>query len=530
MMKKGGKTAAEEAPEPEPEQEPEPEPAPPVTPAKSKLASSLAAAKFANDDADEDAYGDANANEDDTEMFSSAHASMSFSKSRALPSVGGRRRLDSLSQSTASGGWDSESASASTPRPPPKVPAHLQEVAAAMSAPPPFGLKPLMQAQAENRPGTGMGTIRPRAGSSATGWGAATNANANGTATGQNGGGRSLWGLFGGGGSAGGDAAPAAAPKAQADMWVPGGFERAEDENGAGAEGVDDGGGGGGDGGGGESGGWMAMSNNGRSQADKMQSQQPVSLAQRLRRGSEATAPSPAPRAGGKGAAVAAAAPAAPTPAASAAASKKGRAKKGAKGKKVTIEDVPDEEVDNRGEVLPVDSRLIFDDAQVILEPKPSVPPALFDSIISYTDEEDNKPAQARAPSNSPPADAWGNDRWMSAAAKDIQEGTSKMEKASVGGGVWGAGSNNAAKRTWGPTAAGASEDVEDQGPPFFSSLSGGGGRAGKTTQQTAGGGGVWGQKGKGKLTADSAGGDEAGNGAAKPTIQNLKRNKAAGG
>ncbi|KAF8191354.1 hypothetical protein BJ912DRAFT_1058343 [Pholiota molesta] len=94
-MKKGGKTAAEEAPEPEPKQEPKPEPTPPVTLAKSKLASSMSAAKFANDDANVDADGDANANEDDTGVFSSSHASISLSKSRALPAIGGRRGLDS---------------------------------------------------------------------------------------------------------------------------------------------------------------------------------------------------------------------------------------------------------------------------------------------------------------------------------------------------------------------------------------------------------------------------------------------------
>ncbi|KAF9482740.1 hypothetical protein BDN70DRAFT_990950 [Pholiota conissans] len=539
MLKKGVKVQEPE-PEPEPEAEPEPEP----EPVKQKPTASKPTNGYAHADEDADHNDDQDA--DDSAMFASAFSS-STSKSRALPIAPGRRRLDSLSQSAASGGWDSESASATTPRPPHKIPAHI---AASMAAPPPFGLRPLMQtaqAQETTRPGTGMGTnssntgtIRPRAGSAATAWGAAVNGTFNpSNATGQNGqtGGGRLWGLFsGGGGSSSGDAAPTASGKAPAhNMWVPGGYEREEEQPQAAVAAVDDDGGGGEDedeGGGG--GGWMSMGN-GRAQAEKTQTQQqqqqPASLAQRLRRGSEAAATSsPAPRVVGKAAASAASAP---TPAATLPAGKKGRAAKkaAAKGKKVTVEEVPDEDTTHtRGESLPVDSRHILvdadgadDDGPVLEQPKPSVPPALYDSIISYTDEEDNrnKPAPRRSP---PGADAWGNanDAWMSAGAKEIREANAKVEKAAAqNGGVWGASANGASKQraAWGPSA---SEDTEEQGSLFFSA-----GRTGKAAaaQPTTNGGSLWGQKGKTKMSAD-AGGDEP----AKPTIQNLKRNKAAGG
>ena len=170
---------------------------------------------------------------------------------------------------------------------------------------------------------------------------------------------------------------------------------------------------------------WTPISK-GSASVEKPQAQAPpVSLAQRLRRGSEAAAPSsPAPRVAGK--------TAVPPPAASkvavAAASKKANGKKGAKGKKVMIEDVPDEETDSRGEVLPVDSRHIFDDAEsnVILEPKPSVPPGTYNSIISYTDEEnERKHTKPNAAANSWPDDAWTD---AAAATKETKDATAKHE------------------------------------------------------------------------------------------------------
>lgn len=489
-MKKGGK--GDDAPDPEPV-EPELEPTRPVPPpaptnGKDKF---TAQAIFADDD-----YANENGDDGDDTMFSAPPKV----NGGPPPTNVGRKRLDSLS---ASGGWDTEGTSVATPRPAPKVPANLQALAASMSSPPPFGLKPLMGGtthtqQQSGRPGTGLGmnssTIRAR-----------------GAAAGQSGGGgagRSLWGLFGG---SSGDAAP----KQQADPWaVPGSFGGGDEVEAEAQDGDD---GGGGDGGGDDD--WTPISR-GSVPAEKPQVQAPpASLAQRLRRGSEAAVPSsPAPRVVGK--------TVVPPPAASkvvaAAATKKGNAKKGAKGKKVMIEDVPDEESDSRGEVLPVDSRHIFDDAEpnVILEPKPSVPPGTYDSIISYTDEEnDRKPAKPNAV-----ADGWTDDAWMEAGAKET---TAKQEKtASAGGGAWGVGSN-AAKSAWGSSTAEAEEEAEEQSSPFASSF-GNGGRNGKGGSQPVAAGGVaWGQmsgkdKGKGKVVA-GAGGDEP----AKPMSKAAqKRNK----
>ena len=209
-----------------------------------------------------------------------------------------------------------------------------------------------------------------------------------------------------------------------------------------------------------------------------------------------------------------------------AAASKKANGKKGAKGKKVMIEDVPDEETDSRGEVLPVDSRHIFDDAEsnVILEPKPSVPPGTYDSIISYTDEEnERKPTKPNAAANSWPDDAWTD---AAAATKETKEATAKHEKtASTGGGVWGAGSNSA-KSAWGSSAAEVEEAAEE--PTSFASAFGNGGRNGKGgSQPVAPAASAWGQisgkdKGKGKGVAGAGGGDEP----AKPMSKAQKRNK----
>ncbi|KJA26950.1 hypothetical protein HYPSUDRAFT_36126 [Hypholoma sublateritium FD-334 SS-4] len=490
-MKKGGKGAFDE-PDPEPEPEPEstrPVPPPAPTNGKGKF---TAQAVFADDD-----YANENGDDGDDAMFSAP----SKVYGGPPPTTVGRKRLDSLS---ASGGWDTEGTSVSTPRPAPKVPANLQALAASMSSPPPFGLKPLMggaahtQPQGE-RPGTGMGmnssTIRAR-----------------GVAAGQSGGGgagRSLWGLFGGGS---GDAAP----KQQADPWaVPGSFGGGDEAEAEAQDGDD---GGGGDGGGDDD--WTPISR-GSVPVEKPQAQAPpASSAQRLRRGSEAAAPSsPAPRVVAK----AAAQPLAASKVVAAAASKKGNAKKGAKGKKVMIEDVPDEETDSRGEVLPVDSRHIFDDAEskVILEPKPSVPPGTYDSIISYTDEEnERKPAKPNAA-----ADGWTDDAWMEAGAKET---TVKHEKtASAGDGAWGAGSN-AAKSAWGPSTVGAEEEAEEQSSPVASAF-GNGGRNGKGgSQPVVSAGGAWGQmsgkdKGKGKVVAGAGGGDEP----AKPMSKAAqKRNK----
>ncbi len=494
-MKKGGKSAFDDAPDPE-TADPEPEPsrpAPPPAPANGK-------GKFTSQAVFAAAADATNGNDDDGEDAMLSAPSKVYGG--PPPTIVGRKRLGSLS---APSGWDTEGTSASTPRPAPKIPANLQALAASMSTPPPFGLKPLMGGAAHTQPSgerpgaTGLGmnssTIRAR------GAGAAGQSGSGGTA-------RSLWGLFGGGS---GDAAP----KQEADPWaVPGSFGGGDEAEADGDDGEGDDAGGDDD--------WTPISK-GSAPVEKPQAQAPpVSLAQRLRRGSEAAAPSsPAPRVAGK--------TAVPPPAASkvvvaAAASKKVNGKKGAKGKKVMIEDVPDEETDNRGEVLPVDSRHIFDDAEpsVILEPKPSVPPGTYDSIISYTDEEnERKAAKSNAAANSWPDDAWTD----AAATKETKESTVKHEKTAAtgggGGGVWGAGSN-VAKSVWGASTAEVEEAAEE--PTSFASAFGNGGRNGKGgSQPVAPAASVWGQisgkdKGKGK---GAGGGDEP---APKPMSKAQKR------
>ncbi len=315
------------------------------------------------------------------------------------------------------------------------------------------------------------------------------------------------------GGSSGGGSGDAA-PKQEADPWaVPGSFGGGDEAEADGDDGEGDDAGGDDD--------WTPISKGSAPVEKPPQAQAPpVSLAQRLRRGSEAAAPSsPAPRVAGK--------TAVPPPAASkvvvAAASKKANGKKGAKGKKVMIEDVPDEETDNRGEVLPVDSRHIFDDAEpsVILEPKPSVPPGTYDSIISYTDEENER----KATKSNAAANSWPDDAWTDAAAtKETKESTVKHEKTAAtggGGGVWGAGSN-VAKSVWGASTAEVEEAAEE--PTSFASAFGNGGRNGKGgSQPVAPAASVWGQisgkdKGKGK---GAGGGDEP---APKPMSKAQKR------
>ncbi|KAF8962273.1 hypothetical protein BDZ97DRAFT_1825308 [Flammula alnicola] len=378
--------------------------------------------------------------------------------------------------------------------------------------------------------------------SSAAAWGSAG-------AAGNQQGSRSLWGIF----NTDATTAAASAPKQQADaghsdrnLWVPGGFGSVDD----GDDDGDDGGGGGGRGGREEEAQdmqqfWKPAS---RIQAEKPPSvpaqQAPSCATQRLRRMSEAAA-SPASRAPGVKVTTAEAQSISTSPITS----KKGRAKKNGKGKRATVEEVPDDEGDNRGEILPVDSRFLLEDSdsnsnKVILEPKPSVPPALYDSIISYTDEEEDgedgagSSAYAHTPSTAPssPPDIFGGDEArMAAAVKELREGTSKMEKF-VGGGssAWGAAAG-AKHVPWMPQAASGSEAAESQhNSQFFVPFGGRGAAAASkpsaSAHQTPVS--VWGQlggkdKGKGKMT--DSGGDDVPK-APNPTIQNLKRNKAAGG
>jgi hypothetical protein len=107
---------------------------------------------------------------------------------------------------------------------------------------------------------------------------------------------------------------------------------------------------------------------------------------------------------------------------------KKGKNKKG-KGKRVSVEEVPDDEPENRGGCLPADSRYILE-SKTILEPKPSVPPTMFESIISYGDDDEGDSTSssiAHTPSTAPssPPDLFdGDEARIAAAIKELQEGT----------------------------------------------------------------------------------------------------------
>lgn len=392
------------------------------------------------------------------------------SKVRGGPPVTtiGRQRLNSISNS---GGRDTEAGSASTPRPASKIPAHLQSLAATMSTPPPFGLKPLINGAAQvqqptERPGTGIGmnssTIRARGASAVPAWGSASAAtNSSGTHSGGGSTGRSLWGLFGGGSSE-------TASKPQVEGW--GSAHNVADEEDVDIElGKDGVGIGGGDDD------WTPIS---RGSAQPEAQAAPVSLTQRLgHRGSEALAPQPTPE------------PSRTTPAVSAAA-KKANGKKGAKGKKVLIEEVPDDETDNRGETLPVDSRHIFDEAEpgVILEPKPSVPPGTYDSIISYTDEEsERKPAQPGAGTAPAP-----DEDWMTVAAKELKEAAAKKAATTGSEGAWG---SNVSKTAPAATVVLPPEEVKAPQEPVSVAAKGGK----QTATSTGAGGGKGKKKGKGR-------------------------------
>ena len=181
---------------------------------------------------------------------------------------------------------------------------------------------------------------------------------------------------------------------ARGDTWVPGGFDGVDDYKNEG-----DGGGGGG---GNE---WGSITSHSNQQNGKTANSIPVKqsiAAQRLRRVSEATASSSTP------AAAAAAAPrgfgtkdlssdigkqqqspAAPPTTVNSNSKKAQGGKKNGKGKqRATVEVVSDEEKDNI-DFLPQDSSYIME-PKVILEPKPSVPPFVYNPIIDFAGDNSN--------------------------------------------------------------------------------------------------------------------------------------------
>ena len=182
-------------------------------------------------------------------------------------------------------------------------------------------------------------------------------------------------------------------------------------------------------------------------------------------------------------------------------------AKKGKK--KATVEEIPDEEPDSRGECLPIDSRFILEE-QNIHEPKPSVPPMTFESIIGYGHEDEGAGSSSSfaTPSMdpSPPPDLFDGDPVrLAAARKQLQEGSARVENE-LRGTVWGTSST---------TEAALGANIPEVPPAFLS----------------------WGQASasasdRKKLAVTNNGENNATiqKSAFNPAIPNLKRNKATAG
>ncbi|CAA7268300.1 unnamed protein product [Cyclocybe aegerita] len=427
-----------------------------------------------------------------------------FSMSKVIPGMARVRRDSNLANPlAASGGWDD---AVSTPRAASKIPSYLLE--STPSVKPEATPRPNLFKMSTNRLDQ-MGQNSTIKGSQ---WGAA--------ATGAPS--RSVWGIFASDGSAAQQAPvqPAGTSRSVSrDPWVPGGFD------------VDDGGGG--DGGREEAEQETAMqqfwtpptesSQIGKAASVPVQQRQQALPAHRFQRMNQLSALSATPQVVNPKATIpmvqATAAPAS---------AKKAKGKKNAKGKKTTIEEVQDDEdQDMKGESLPVDSRFIMEPK--ILEPKPSVPPTMFDSIISYTDAEDESVASSSSfgpissTAASSPPDIFENEARMAAAIKELQEGTMKGEQKWNSGGIQQQQSHSASDMDT-STATSFSLNAfagRSSARPAMESVR-------PAMQQTS----IWGQfsvKDKGKARTTDLGGEEFPK-VANSTIQNLKRNKAAGG
>ncbi|KAF9525417.1 hypothetical protein CPB83DRAFT_909174 [Crepidotus variabilis] len=395
--------------------------------------------------------------------------------------------------------WDDVT---STPRPAPKIPSHLQ---AAFANNPETGLRqglaPKSKAPEVVRGGPEASTIK------GTQWGAASAV-------------RSAWSIFSSGETAQSQSpvdTPAMSQAAVRDPWLPGGFEvdegagnRGEISPSEGKRPV-----------GHQSQFWAPPTETQQSNHSAPPRQQPISVAQR--RLQQMNDPVSAPAVPAKSAT-----PAAPTPvAASQATGKKGKGKKG-KGKKVTVEEVPDDEQDSHGESLPVDSRYIME-PKTIAEPKPSVAPRMFDSIIGYGDGDEDEAettSSSFAPASSttfdsPPDLFDGNEARLAAAIKDLQ-GASARGPQHGSGMTWGAAGGTKQHATWTPSSS-ESEMATSNFSPFSARV------AGKPAATP-----VWGQMSpfdKGKASAANLGGNDFfATPMSNPTIPNMKRSKVAAG
>jgi hypothetical protein len=382
---------------------------------------------------------------------------------KTMPAMARARRDSGLT--TPSFSWDEIT---STPRPAPKIPAHVQEALKSEGTPRPSVLKKqnmMVEVLGATSSRTTLEQMPPAA-PIAKGlvWSSsATSATP----------GPSLWGKT----KADFETVKVAQQPVGSDFWVPGGLDNYKDE---------------GDGGGGDEGGslWESHSKQmGKAASIPVKQQQPSVGAQRLRRVSDATS-FPAPRALGSKDLSDIGQPASPTVNSN---SKKTRGKKNGKGKqRATIEDVSDEEKDNI-DILPPDSNFIME-PKPILEPKPSVPPFVYNPIIDFTGANVNdigyssssfRPTASTA-SNSSPDDFFGTESRFS--------NTFKTQSANPSIGTdWGKHAR------WTPAI---SHDREESGSPNFSAPVAPRLQAKSNVQQTP----IWGQpnpsakdKGKGK-------------------------------
>ena len=277
-----------------------------------------------------------------------------------------RARMDS-EPTTSSFSWDEVT---STPRPASKIPAHVQETLKSEGTPRPSMLKKKnLMAEMFNTTSsrTTLEPMPPAPVANGPVWGSSLTSPSPGP---------SLWGKT----KKDFETPIAAQQPTRGDSWVPGGFDGVDDYK---VEG--DGGGGGGNEGASF---WEPVSShskqNGKAASIPVKQQQPSVAAQRLRRVSEA-ASTPAPRAFGTKDISDIGQPAPPTINSN---SKKAQGKKNGKGKqRATIEVVSDEEKDNI-DILPQDSAFIMESK--ILEPKPGVPPFVYNPVIDFADNDVN--------------------------------------------------------------------------------------------------------------------------------------------
>ena len=401
-----------------------------------------------------------------------------------------RSRMDSESATPSSFSWDEVS---STPRPAPKIPAHLQDAVKSEGTPRPnmFKKQNLMASATSSRTtleqmplakGPVEQTLLPPIAKGPIWASVPTSVTP----------GPSLWGKT----KADFEPPKVVQQPTGSEFWVPENFDGVDNYN-------DEGEGGGGGSEAGRDSLWESTATTNSKQIKKaapipvkQQQQQPSGAAQRLRRVSEA-ASSPAPRTlGTKGLSdIGQPASSLATPN-----SKKARGKKTGKGKqRATVEDVSDEEKDNI-DILPQDSSFIME-SKVILEPKPSVPPIVYDPIIKFADNDLNEIeylASAFRPtapttSGSSPDDIFGMESHYSNPFKTQGVNTSI-------GSEWGAISGSGKHARWTPAVV---THEESSGSPNFSASFGPGLQAKPSVQQMP----IWGQptksgakdKGKGK-------------------------------